>query len=635
MKRLLFLLGILFAISLLQLRAQEQLVPLDYNPILLQNKSFTNPIKGNQEAIKLPFVDDFSSNLLFPKQSLWDNYGVFTNKSYGVEAPSIGVATFDAVNDTGYVYSYAGQYPFIADILTSNDIRLDSSFGSFPNNLSPSDSVVLSFFFQPEGLGNPPEEGDSLILQFYKPNQNHWATVWSHEGIALDSFVTRYGTSFKQILISIADTAYFSPNFRFRFMNKASIPNSNIPSWRSGLYDHWNLDYVYLDYNRSVINNDINDIAISEGPQSALLNYISMPWNQYLLNAAGETNSQMEIKFRNLSASGGLKNLNQYFSITNLDNGHVDQSASFPSTFNMNPGQVSVYAPDYGTYSFQSNASPYADFEILFRILTNTPPLDIVRSNDSLRFYQKFYNYYAYDDGIPEAGYGLSTNNGKLAYKFTLNGPDSLQAIQMYFNTTLGNASQQYFYLTIWDDNNGEPGSIIYEKQGKRPEYNNELFKYYTYPLEQALFLSGTFYIGWRQLTNDNLNIGFDKNNNQQNKIFYNTTGSWTNSSFQGALMMRPIMGNEKTAFVGLSEENTPAVLKIYPNPFQDVLNIQYNGMEVSKANILVYNSIGQIVIHQKLETQLSLSTLDKGIYFIKIISENGKSIHQQKIIKQ
>jgi hypothetical protein len=247
MRNLLIIITLFFFV---QLQAQEVLTPLGYNPAY---KNATPPLmqknnsKGGNGAIKLPFIDDFSRMGIYPYTDHWeDQRYVFINRTYAVNPPSLGVATFDAMNDTGGVYSHATTFPSPCDTLTSLDIRLDSSF-VLHQELSPADSVYLSFYIQPQGIGDDPQHGDSIVLQFYAPDADEWHTVWHHEGMPLDTFKAKYGTDFLQVMVAITDTIYFKPNFKFRFFNYASIPGNNIPSWRSGVYDHWNLDYVYLN----------------------------------------------------------------------------------------------------------------------------------------------------------------------------------------------------------------------------------------------------------------------------------------------------------------------------------------------------------------------------------------------------
>ncbi|OIP02610.1 MAG: hypothetical protein AUJ98_00715 [Bacteroidetes bacterium CG2_30_33_31] len=623
--------------------AQEFISPLSSYPTLLkynnlQEKSTT---KGSSAIfLKLPFIDDFSYNRLSPDDRLWSNKYVFINKSFGVNPVTIGVATFDAVNDTGGIYSYASSFPFIADSLTSNYVRLDSTIGSLNQLLSPADSIYLSFYFQPQGIGNPPEKEDSLILQFFNPLANLWTNIWQHEGMSLDSFRNMYGVDFKMVSIPIVNPAYFSKYFRFRFLNKVSIPNNTIPSWRSGLYDHWNLDYVYLNKDRNYGDNSISDLAFMESKNTLLKNYVSMPWEQYKVAAAAEIDNTISVKFRNMDLSPTVKNVNQFFSIEDLYDKSFYKATPYPSSFNMTSGMQVNYLPSYGGYTFQSSSPKYADFEVMYRVLTNTPPAESIRTNDTMRFYQRFYNYYAYDDGIPEAGYGLSNASARLAYKFTLNKGDSLQAIEMYFNQTLGNSSQQYFYLTVWDDNNGQPGNVIYEKAGKRPEYQSDLFKYYTYKLDKGIYLTGTFYVGWRQNTYDNMNLGFDMNKDNHNKIFYNSTGTWLNSSFAGTLMIRPILGSEKVAYTGIvSSKQNLADLIIYPNPCStSILNIEIQNLSQSeklKLNTQIYNINGQLIYSEQYSPIIRTDNLKKGIYLVKISSDDLRINKSKKLIIQ
>ncbi len=55
-----------------------------------------------------------------------------------------------------------------------------------------------------------------------------------------------------------------------------------------------------------------------------------------------------------------------------------------------------------------------------------------------------FRNYYAYDDGTPEYGFGISgesTAGAVLACRFRVYQPDTLRALQMLFNKTRNHAN--------------------------------------------------------------------------------------------------------------------------------------------------------------------------------------------------
>lgn len=645
-----YFLIILLTWSVSAISAQEVLTGLSKNPVLknapIDKTTNSSNQKGGQIEIKLPMLEDFSIPTFYPNKKYWASKSVFINRSYAVNPPSIGVATFDAMNDTGSVYSHMGSFSSVADTLTTNNIRLDSSFGSIQAPLNPSDSVYLSFFVQPQGKGASPLEGDSLVLQFYNPTNSQWNSVWNIDGMSLDTFLVKYDTSFLQIMIPITNPDYFASDFRFRFYNYARIPSADKPSWRSGLHSHWNLDYVVLDANRSISDTSYNDMAIQTYQTTLLNDFQSMPWNQYQAASSAMMNYGLGVSYKNMDDISGQKNVNQYFYIYDLWTKTIAfEPKPNPSAVNISSQAYKTFAPTYSAtandpaFIYSTTSPKYPEFRVFYSIFTNTPPPDIISSNDTVSFYQKFYNYLSYDDGVAEAGYGLSTPGGRLAYKFTLNVDDTLQSIQMYFNQTLGNANQQYFYLTVWDDNNGSPGNVIYEKSGLRPEFENELFKYYTYILDNPIAVSGTFYVGWRQTTKDNLNVGFDFSNVQSDKIFVNVTGNWYNTGYKGSLMIRPILGQEQNAHVGVKDEivkeQNQASFKIYPNPNDGTfVNLSLEGVSNSSdAIISIINLQGQIIHQQEYNTRLNTNSFSPGIYFIRVYDSSAKLNLIQKLI--
>jgi len=617
--------------------AQEVLTGLSKNPLLLNKNielSVERTAKGNNIEVHIPIFEDFSTPSFIPNQELWASSSVFVNNSYCINPPSIGVVTFDAMDQNGTVYSHMNSFPAGADTFTTNNIRLDSTFGTPKVKLKPSDSIYLSFFVQPQGNGSSPLSGDSLVLQFFDANDTVWNSVWNIDGMSLDTFRVRYDTSFLRVMVPITDTKYFTSGFKFRFYNYARVPATDKPSWRSGLYSNWNLDYIILDTNRSINDTFYADNAIQTQPTSLLKDFQSTTWKQYLADPANAIETGKSVGIFN--HDNLLKNVAQKFYIYDL----WDKSLSYSTTtssLNLAAKSSAEYTPNYSAYSFVTTAPKYPEFRVLYHVSSNTGNPDIFKMNDTAFFYQKFYNYLSYDDGIPEAGYGLSTPNGKLAYQFTLNTDDTLQSVQMYFNQTIGNANQRYFYLTVWDDNNGVPGNIIYEKSGKRPEFDDQLFKFQTYTLEQPLAVNGTIYIGWRQTTKDNLNVGFDKNNDQSDKVFYNVSGNWYNSSFKGAPMIRPILGQEQNAHVGFNPKTytEEIALNIYPNPTNTgIINIDiFDIKDIHNYKIHIFSLQGQLVYESNFKNKLNLQHLSKGVYIINIENTKTNSRSIKKII--
>jgi hypothetical protein len=226
--------------------SQEVITGLQFNPVIraqyLKNKMLKSGNGGDTLPITLPFYDDFSSNGVFPSSLRWiDRYG-FVNTDYPVYPIDLGVVTLDAINDSGSMYPEAvgGPDPFIADHLTSRYLRLDSIFSPVPRALTPSDSVYLSFYYQPQGRGLAPHTSDSLVLQYllvpkhdtlFHGDTTHyivpdkWRHIWSVKGMALDSFYLQNNHYFQRVMIPITDPIFFKKKFRMQW----AVPIHSLP----------------------------------------------------------------------------------------------------------------------------------------------------------------------------------------------------------------------------------------------------------------------------------------------------------------------------------------------------------------------------------------------------------------------
>jgi hypothetical protein len=660
MKNKIFILLIILVIPAISF-SQEIITGLYTNPVIKANIKNMKARSARSIMLNIPFFDDFSGNSIFPNDSLWADKNVFINTAYPYMPPTIGVATFDALNDTGAIYPSANSSGFTADTLTSNPIRLDSITGAHPVALNNSDNIYFSFYYQPQGdtvLGNAPERDDSLVLEFYSPKTNQWNHVWADTGSTLKQFHYRYHKWFKQVLIPITDTTYFHKGFRFRFYNWASIANNSIPSWQSGNVDIWNLDYVYLNKDRKKGDSIYNDIAFVNPAPSVLKNYYSMPWSQYKVDTTAEMKDSLYMVMTNLDDSDiqikyKYNVFDEFGNIllpgTNpISNPTYPANLLYPYATNnilaLSQNQF-LYGPSSGfpefnkppvTFKFPPSSADSATFTIVHRVQEASGNLH--NENDSIVFIQKFYNYYAYDDGVPEAGYGLSPANAMLAYQFKLNKADTLRAVEMYFNQTLNNASQQYFYLTVWKDANGYPGDTLYQQMGVKPKYGDSLNKFVRYRIDdRKVLVSGTFYVGWKQTTDDNLNLGFDLNNDEHKKIFYNVGNGWMNSNYAGALMMRPVLGKVLPLVAGIKEiASTANEIKVFPNPSTgenisiDIPDSQ--NQDISKFTIHVFNMIGNEVYESPFTKTLNVSNLQNGIYLISVTSNNNNNKYFARI---
>ncbi|MBK7172532.1 MAG: T9SS type A sorting domain-containing protein [Bacteroidales bacterium] len=660
------LLAILVLISLFgSLKAQEKMFALEHNKSV-KNKSI-NSYKDSQVSyadtvfVSLPFLDDFSVVSIWPSPSKWaDNY-VYINTDYAKHSPTVGVATFDAIDEDGALYSSAGPYQFEADFLTSQPIRLDSLFSPIQRAILKSDSLYLSFFYQPQGKGSMPAKKDSLVLEFHSPLEfdtivtaedtvisPHWQYKWSSAGgTQVDTFAIVHGQYFNQVLIPINDSIrYFKKGFRFRFRNYASLANNYVPDWQSN-GDQWNLDLVYLNSGRSINDTIIKDVAFADRAPSMLAKYEAMPYTQYGENFVNEMKDTLSIFIANLDNSP--QNISYRY--------HVQKDSQLPfKTYD--GGSYSIFPFLTNSYStYQPFARPIVNFlyspfenqeEIVFHTThyLTTDPAMIIQSNDTIRYTQVFSNYYAYDDGTAEAGIGLNGAAGSYAVRFELNTMDTLRALKIFFNQIRSGASDKYIDITIWNDSFGKPGTIIKQLAQVNPLYSDSLNNFQTYWFDEPLVIEPVnfpgliFYAGWQQTAIDNLNVGLDRYNDTHQYRFYNVDGTWQSSDEQhaGSLLLRPVVG--KANPVSMQENLQTGQLAIYPNPVANGnLNIRLpiNLMHHSsnELSVSVFNSSGIRISSFPYQETINIDNWLPGLYVIRLHSEVDGKIYFGKVIKK
>lgn len=535
--------------------AQEVLLPVRHG-------AGQGPCKADTGALLLPFFDDFASPAASAPQ--WDSRGVFFNDAYAPWPPTVGMATLDAFDADGALYPTAVGQLFFGDTLCSPPLRLDSVFEPFPRPLALDDSLYLSFFYLPGGgsgnmwerIGDCPGQEDSLLLEFYDPSSGSWTLVWGRGGESVDSLMAHTGTDWQYVAIPIDDPRYLSPAFRFRFRNYCSLDEAPKPGILSNS-DQWNLDYILLDKGRTADGRASRDVAFVHPAPSPLKEFYAMPARQYTPSDMADS---LPLVITNLYS----EELATHYTYAILDDGG-SELYSYDGGYENAP----VFWPARQYQSARAHVSPpvgyalpatgeAASYTIVHTIREGVSG-DLHLDNDTLRFALSLTDFYAYDDGTPENGYGLTSTAARvrLAVRFPLHVEDTLTAVDLYFNRTFDdeNASSR-FRLTLWDDGGGHPGNIIYQDADlRRPSFQG-LNRYVRYPLEQPVVVSGTLYVGLEQTTRDYLNLGFDRNRDASSRTFYLTGTEWQTSILRGALMLRPCFG--QSALVSIAPVDTP-----------------------------------------------------------------------------
>ena len=616
MKRIVAIL--IFAICAVSIYSQEVVIDCgnpalsDYSVRYFEKYGYK---VATSDTLELPFFDDFSSSYMYPDSSKWSDKYAFINSSCARNPISVGVATLDALDEYGRVYP---TLPFgmsdVSDFLTSKPINLQRNV---------SDSIYLSFFYQCGGNGNVPEFRDSLVLQFYSVADDEWRSVWRAAGGAVMN-------NFEQVLLPITDSVWLKKGFRFRFVNYVSISSNYEPSWQSNV-DQWNLDFIILDANRTCNDTIIEDVAMVKNVGPFLKDYRQVPWSHFLHKGREAVYDSITFTYANLQDA--THNINRQYDVFDKDETSSLIPARTYMDYHCGDDSENAGANEEITYTkkfcYFFNDENYltedsATFLIRANLKTDVAQVrEYYRWNDTVRFYQEFKNYYAYDDGTAEKGYGISgqgTANASLAYKFEPYMTDTLYGVYIYFNRTQNDGNVKYFYLTVWEDNNGIPGDTIVSRLGVRPSFANELNGYVYYPLDTAVVINGPFYVGWIKTTNDMLNCGLDTENNADGKIFYNVSGTWQNSIISGALMIRPVFGYELRPDADVPVEHIVPQCSIYPNPASSEINIE---TETDFNGVMIYDNLGRVVMQSGAENVINVSGLPEGAYFVRPYSEN------------
>ena len=598
--------------------------PVDYEPVDLYPPYYIYDTLGpgdESDTVWIqnpPFFQDSARQFFLPVSDpslLWvDNY-VYHNYRFGDHPRTLGVMTFDGLDESGYPYAIGTTSSGYADVLTSKPIDL--------SGMSPADSVYISFIYQPQGFGDEPESTDSLLLEFFDSSNNQWNRIWGDTG--------RNVSPFRIVHLPLTGNNYFTDAFQFRFRNYGGL---------SGSLDHFHLDMVYLREATPPAYTDtvFKDFSFVYPVNSLLNDYTSVPWDHYKESIDNKMSAAMEVVVFN--GSSGPENYQD--GAVEISYAGVSEGDFILQGFTLAEQQINYAALDFATsyhdlksgYEFPRDLSGvYEEFDVRVNASAQYPNYE---SNDSTAFTQGFYNFYSYDDGSAEAAFGPTGAQARLAIHFEAYQPDSLIGVKLCFVPSVNDVSNKLFLLTVWDDENGEPGDVLYEDDvfnPRNPAYSQDKNQYLDYYFIDTMKVpvGNSFFIGWRQLDPERLNLGFDRNIDQSDEIFYSVNGgvSWLVSPFSGSAMVRPIFSTQMDTSLGLIEPETESIqILIFPNPVRDEVFIKNAGESLNEK--LLLDAAGRVLM-STMEDSFDLQTLDSGIYFISVPQHSEK---RYKVIK-
>ncbi|MBC8172925.1 MAG: T9SS type A sorting domain-containing protein [Chitinophagales bacterium] len=633
---------IVCVISVGNIFSQERLSNLTYNYVLLhqdQQRTGTRDIGLTRDTLCLPFLDDFSNlnvfldsinttcgdtvyntnrSEVYPNNLFWTDSNAYINRTYPILPPTYGVATLDGLDKSGRPHNEGVEYG-AADTLTSKPVFLGGTLTG---------TVYLSFYYQPGGYGDFPEEKDSLILEF-RTADSLWHKIWETTNTQGE-----VNQAFKIEMIEVSATEYLYDGFQFRFRNWASIFGNN---------DHWHLDYVYLDEDRTIGDTIFRDVSFVNYPSSYLKNYRQMPWNQYKDHQEEEKNSEIEIQIVN-NYNDTVNTSYRYTAYEKYSQEEI--SSTIAISINFEP--YSTFFTPYSTFAIPSTVSGYDEdsLTVTYEYILD-PSSDVYRVNDTLYYDQSFYNYFAYDDGTAERAYDLTGIGSQLAIEFFANEPDTLKEVYIHWAYVTGSNGNLFFSLIIWDDIDTTlatgDGTVLYQADFLTPKYVDSVNGFYVYQLVDFLgnptpvVVDGHFYVGWLQTQGDPLQVGFDKNNIANEYVYFNTGGFWQKPILPGAIMIRPQVGGDYSIYSGIENRPYPVYhgadqIEVFPNPASGIL---YFEPGFNAVDYFVYDYAGKIIMENTLTGNfIPVSALMPGFYILKIHDREGR-VFISKFIKE
>ena len=151
---------------------------------------------------------------------------------------------------------------------------------------------------------------------------------------------------------------------------------------------------------------------------------------------------------------------------------------------------------------------------------------------------------------------------------------------------------------------------------------------------------AGIFYVGWMQLSNDPLNVGFDRNTNADGHTFINVSGYWQPSILPGTVMLRPLFRGPYIPPTGIAPVAPRSLqgVSLFPNPTQNQVQVLVSNSNAAadQMQIEVLDLLGRRLDYQmgKSPINIDLSGIAPGIYCVKVTDVVTQQTSVERVIK-
>ncbi|MDR2927103.1 MAG: PKD domain-containing protein [Cytophagaceae bacterium] len=234
---------------------------------------------------------------------------------------------------------------------------------------------------------------------------------------------------------------------------------------------------------------------------------------------------------------------------------------------------------------------------------------------------------------------GVNSDYSAIAEKFTTSYSGSVSKVDLMIKAMEGNVTNRTYYVMIYADNEGKPGTLIgSSKSFKGSDINPD--GYTTIEFDQPIPVSGTFYVAVSGLTYNAAKIAIASSNEKDECTVYGflRAGNWELLSNIYAEKEWKVSLNVVLHFTydggsNITDNISDNNLTIYPNPVNDYFIIK-SGTAIQ--SVFVQDMQGRRIVSltgmSRNEIKISSVNWAKGIYPVFVKTANGT--YSYKLIK-
>lgn len=380
------------------------------------------------------------------------------------------------------------------------------------------------------------------------------------------------------------------------------------------------------------------DVAARRPLTSLLKNYWAMPLKHYQSDSAS---AKADIVLADVYNNYTVKNtLTRNFTVINTKTKrpYFNNSVDMGGSIDIQRLSGFEYKIALGPLNLR-NEKKEVILESRFNVITSNtedPPGVNLLINDTITAITTLSNYFAYDDGSAEAGVQINQKQARAVVRFVSPKADTLKAVSVCIVPFGSDITGQSFNIQVWSEKNGKPDSLVLlASRAVAAKYSPDRngFVEFRIPNETSgVAVPKVFYIGWQQVNEPYLAIGYDKNSQLgNNHIFFNLGNEWVQQkSLKGSIMIRPVMGGEVKEIVLGTEPTLAGQYHFFPNPAQNTIFWKDKPFK----RIDVYSVQGmklKTVLPAHGDRSISVEDLTNGIYLLN--ATDGKQNFVQKML--